>query len=340
MFVLCRKISSYYKREPTTQTTQPGQSPQLDGERMCWICLSGDEELPPRIDWLHPCRCRGGNKWVHRACLNRWIDEKQLQHPEMRVACTQCRTEYIIVTPPLNAFYTLLHRLDQLYDTLCPAVMMGTLSAGLYFAAMTFGALTLMQIFGYRVSLTLLRDEPTTLMIALPTIPAVLLLLRNFPWDDHLIRLWRRLRGPRPAVPRADLDEDGELPPGAPLDEQYYMPEPADRPGMDLLQQGGIGIFNNDGIANASSGFIVALSLPSFAVLLGRTLYARLNNKLLGIVLGGLTFLGIKGLARAYLRHSNLQRRRGRYVLDYIPLHVQSYASLRGLASHNIPNTR
>ncbi|EDW27597.1 GL20188 [Drosophila persimilis] len=321
------------------QSPRPFESPRpSDEERMCWICLGGDEELPARIDWLHPCRCRGSNKWVHRGCLNRWIDEKQLHDPEMPMACTQCRTKYIIVTPPLNAFDAFLDQIDQLYETVCPSVMMGTLSAGLYFAAMTFGALTLIQVFGYRVSLTLLRDEPTVLMIVLPTIPAVLLLLRNLRWDDHLTIMWRGLRGPRPVAPREDLDEDGEIPPGAPLDEEYFDGGPPDQLGMNFLDQGAI--FGDEGIGSTSASFIVALSLPSFAVLLGHTLFSKMGNRLLAIVMGGVTFLGIKGLSRAYLRHSTMQRKRGRSVLDYTPLNVENYISLRGSGSRNIPDTR
>ncbi|XP_034139194.1 E3 ubiquitin-protein ligase MARCHF5 [Drosophila guanche] len=316
--------------------------PRLDWEpeevRICWICLTGDEEQPPhRIDWLHPCRCRGSTKWVHRVCLNRWIDaqQRQLQQPNQPIVCTQCLTQYIMVLPPLNAFDRTLQWLFRFYNSVCHSMMPGTLSSVVYLSAGAYGAITMIQIFGFRVAMTLIKAEPLVLMVVLPTIPTVLVLLRDFQWDMRLIRLWRSRRIARPAV----LAEDGHMLPGAPLDDNYYAAMALlGNPDMEILQEENL--FSLEGIANATKSFYVALSLPSIATLLGRTLYAKVNNKLLGTVLGGLTFLGIKALARAYMRQCNRQCLRGRRVLDNLPLNVQRYNSLRQSGSRNIPNTQ
>ncbi|XP_022212041.2 E3 ubiquitin-protein ligase MARCHF5-like [Drosophila obscura] len=285
----------------------------LDEERMCWICLDGDEGPSQRTDWLHPCRCRGSNKWVHRNCLNRWIDELQLRHPNKPIACSQCRTEYIIVTTPLCRFDALLSGIDNFYGAVCPSVTMGTISAALYFSAMTFGALTLIQIIGYRKSLALLNEETTLLIIGLPTIPVGLLLLRRIRLDDYMLRFLRIFRSRRHGVQPEDLDEAGERLPGAPLDANYF-----DDLSQDHTELQDSEIFGSEAMRRASTSFVVALSLPSFAVLLGRSLYAKMENRFLGILLGGMTFLGIKGLASAYVRHSHVQRLRGRSVLDHV----------------------
>ncbi|XP_002137053.2 E3 ubiquitin-protein ligase MARCH5-like [Drosophila pseudoobscura] len=288
----------------------------LEEERMCWICLESDEEPPQRSDWLHPCRCRGSNKWVHRSCLNRWIDETQLLHPNRPIACSQCLTEYLIVDTPLCRFDALLLRIEDVYGILCPSVAVGTLSATLYFSAMTFGALTVIQVIGCRKSLALLNEETTLLMIALPMIPAGLLLLRNLKLDEYLLRLVRIFR--RRRVSPENLDEGGELLPGAPLDDSYFDDLPLDRPALGLdFQDPDLAVFDHETLRRPSASFIVALSLPTVSVFLGNTLYAKVDDRLLGIFLGAITFLGIKGMASAYIRHSHEQRMRGRYVMDY-----------------------
>ena len=44
--------------------------------RSCWVCFATDED-DRTAEWVRPCRCRGSTKWVHQACLQRWVDEKQ-----------------------------------------------------------------------------------------------------------------------------------------------------------------------------------------------------------------------------------------------------------------------
>jgi len=78
-------------------------------KKTCWICLSDSEfsELDPteRQDsnrykpWIYPCICRGTLKWVHQACLRRWVDMKQNGDLTSRVKCPQCDYTYNIVRP-------------------------------------------------------------------------------------------------------------------------------------------------------------------------------------------------------------------------------------------------
>ncbi|XP_017055920.1 E3 ubiquitin-protein ligase MARCHF5 [Drosophila ficusphila] len=280
-------------------------------ERMCWICLTGDEEQPRR-DWLHPCRCRGSGQWVHEACLSRWIDEKQILAPDGPVSCAQCRTEYIIVMPPLCRFDALLVRLEKCYERLCPSVLLGILAATVYFWAVTYGALTLLELAGYQAGMKLLDEDPTLLMILLPLVPTALLLGRMVRWDDCLVRWLRRHH--RLAIPEEQRDSQGEPLPGAPLDDEYF-----DAQSDSEIQLIGspLGV---EQLGRAASSFCVALGLPTVALILGRTLYGRIygESKPLGILLGGVTFVAAKGLACVYLRHSQYHRKRLRFVKDYV----------------------
>lgn len=71
--------------------------------RSCWVCFATDED-DRTAEWVRPCRCRGSTKWVHQACLQRWVDEKQRGNSTARVACPQCNAEYLIVFPKLGEF--------------------------------------------------------------------------------------------------------------------------------------------------------------------------------------------------------------------------------------------
>ncbi|KAM8720534.1 hypothetical protein ACLKA7_006560 [Drosophila subpalustris] len=294
-----------------------GNHDDATDERICWICLNTDEETTLRSDWLQPCRCRGTNKWVHEACLSRWIDEKQLINPDVTVTCPQCHTEYIIVMPPVCRFDAFLERVEAIYGMLCPSILMGMLATVVYIATLSYGALTMHQIAGYERSLQLMKEDPTLLMIVLPSVPAALLLLRRLDWDNWLVR-WLRRRQRQP-VPAEHLDEYGEPLPGAPLTDDYFDGlEPID--GDDMLQGGAL---NAENIERATCRFCTALSLPTFAVLIGQTFYGNLNSKVLGIALGALTFEAIKGLIWVYLRQCQYYRRRYRSVLDYSPENVE-----------------
>ncbi|EDV34427.1 uncharacterized protein Dana_GF20973 [Drosophila ananassae] len=308
-----------------------GLEPDSIDDRMCWICLTGDEDQPRR-DWLHPCRCRGTNKWVHETCLSRWIDEKQLLAPDLPVTCTQCRTEYIIVMPPLCRFDSILERLDKSYERLCPSVLMGILAATVYFSAVTYGALTLLEVAGYETGMRLLQEDPTLLMILLPSVPTILLLSRMVRWDDCLVRWLRRHQ--RQGVPPDQIDEDGDPLPGAPLGDDYFDDLERDYPPAEALQPGALG---SEHIGRASASFCTALSLPTFAVILGQTLFSNLYeaNKAAAILLGGITFVAAKGLASVYLRQAQYKRKRHRYVLDYTPSNLSRFLRRRPRSSHN-----
>ncbi|MED6253673.1 E3 ubiquitin-protein ligase marchf5 [Xenoophorus captivus] len=74
---------------------------QQNLDRSCWVCFATDED-DRTAEWVRPCRCRGSTKWVHQACLQRWVDEKQRGNSTARVACPQCNAEYLIVFPKLG----------------------------------------------------------------------------------------------------------------------------------------------------------------------------------------------------------------------------------------------
>ena len=102
-------------------------------------------------------RCRGTTKWVHQACIQRWVDEKQKGDYMLAVECPQCGTRYVIHLPRGNYFVTLLDKGEQLIQYLVPRVTGGVCVGSLYWICVTFGAVSLMQIMGQQRALIVME---------------------------------------------------------------------------------------------------------------------------------------------------------------------------------------
>lgn len=160
--------------------------------RHCWVCFAteGDDRS---AEWVCPCRCKGSTKWIHQACLQRWLDEKQKGNSMGSVNCPQCGTEYRIVFPKLGEyragcaaslgevliefiylfgwlirtnhhwlrsdqslmFYNLpfagplvyfLQQVDRVLSKVSPFAAAGIVVGTLYWSAVTYGAVTVMQV--------------------------------------------------------------------------------------------------------------------------------------------------------------------------------------------------
>lgn len=116
-----------------------------DGERSCWICFATDEDNRLAA-WVQPCKCRGTTKWVHQSCLYRWVDEKQKGNALRAVNCQQCQTEYIIVFPQMGKIANVLEAFDNLIKRVSPFLAAGIFVGSLYWTAVTYGAVTFLQV--------------------------------------------------------------------------------------------------------------------------------------------------------------------------------------------------
>ncbi|XP_045556685.1 E3 ubiquitin-protein ligase MARCHF5 isoform X2 [Salmo salar] len=158
----------------------------------CWVCFATDED-DRTAEWVRPCRCRGSTKWVHQVCLQRWVDEKQRGNSTARVACPQCNAEYLIVFPKLGPVVYVLDLADRLISKACPFTAAGIMVGSIYWTAVTYGAVTVMQVVGHKEGLDVMeRADPLFLLIGLPTIPIMLILGKMIRWEDYVLRFWRK----------------------------------------------------------------------------------------------------------------------------------------------------
>lgn len=246
--------------------------------RYCWVCFASEDEERDAA-WVQPCKCRGTTKWVHQACLQRWIDEKQGGNSAAKVACPQCSSEYVVVLPSLGGPVYLLDLVDRSVYRACPFVAAGLLMGSVYWTAVTYGAVTVMQVLGHKQGLSVMEQaDPLFLLVGLPSIPVVLVLARMVRWEDYLLRLWWRR--------------------SAPLAKRLLLVVPPQDP------------------LSATRLLCGALLLPTVASLVGRLFFGRLAPSQRSL-LGGLAFVALKGAAKIYLKRHQYLRQCRRRVLNY-----------------------
>lgn len=74
------------------------------------------------------------------------MDEKQRGNITRKVLCPQCKAEYIVVFPSMGAFVALLDAMEEITHKICPFIAGGVLLGSIYWIAITYGAVTVMQV--------------------------------------------------------------------------------------------------------------------------------------------------------------------------------------------------
>ncbi|XP_022208759.2 E3 ubiquitin-protein ligase MARCHF5 [Drosophila obscura] len=288
-----------------------GSSEHQEQERTCWICFASEGENH-RALWVQPCQCRGTTKWVHQSCLYRWIDEKQKGNIRRIVVCQQCLMEYMIVFPPMGHLATVLDFTHGLVRRFSPYMVASVFFGSIYWSASTFGAITVVQVMGNQRGFALIENANSLVLAAgLPLIPMALVLSRFIRWEDAVLNLIRSRHNIFRKVPilsllyRTTPEPEDTLPN---TDNSSASPPI----GMDPLQ-----------IARVFAG---ALLLPTFATIFGGIFFRGVDDSLHRNLLGGATFIAVKGLLNIYLRQKLFLRRRHRLIFDYTEDNLRLYS--------------
>jgi len=288
------QISSSSSNENRTSLTNniPPRS-SLPGKH-CWVCFATDEDDFSAC-WVSPCRCRGTAKWVHQECLQRWVDEKQQGSSGVKVACPQCNTEYIIVYPKQGPLVYTLDLIERILNRFCPFLAGGILVGSVYWTAVTYGAVTIMQILGHKEGLSVMeKADPLFLLIGLPTIPIVLILGRMIRWEEAVLKFWRKHSSKLPLMNYL-----------FPNDHTSYLPRvPTERNG-------------NSNPASLTRLICGGLILPTIATIFGKFMFQRVHSNFQRTLLGGIAFIVLKGTAKIYYKQSQYIREAHREILNY-----------------------
>ncbi|KAF2363115.1 Zinc finger RING-CH-type, partial [Trinorchestia longiramus] len=278
-------------------------APHSSGEdirRYCWVCYASDDE-DLTASWVKPCLCRGTTKWIHQTCLQRWVDEKQKGNSTVKVNCPQWGFQYIIHFPNMGQLMMFLDCMNAFIYRVCPFVASGVVIGSCYWVAVTYGAITVMQVLGYHEGMALLESaDPLVLLVGLPTIPVFLILGKMVRWEDKVLRLLRasvrKLPFLRYILP--GFRGDGESSTEGTTSTTAVISDPI----------------------NATRVLCGALSLPTFSTITGRAFFPSCSTTLNQTLLGGLAFLLVKGLFKVYYKQQYLVIQSNRIVKDN-PLH-------------------
>lgn len=265
-----------------------------DSERQsCWVCFATEED-DTEAAWVRPCRCRGTTKWVHQNCLQRWVDEKQKGNSTAKVACPQCNTEYFILFPKLGPVVYLMDIADRIIYKMCPFVAGGMFIGSVYWTAVTYGAVTVMQVLGHKEGLNVMeRADPLFLLIGLPTIPVMLILGKMVRWEDYVLRLWRKHSAKLPLI-------------------NYLWPDECSRSSRVPAETMPL----SDPVS-ATRVLCGALILPTIATIVGKLMFGNVQSNFQRTLLGGIAFIAIKGVLKIYYKQSQYHRQANRVILDY-----------------------
>ncbi|KAM9841314.1 E3 ubiquitin-protein ligase MARCHF5 [Aulostomus maculatus] len=256
-------------------------------EKHCWVCFATERD-DHSAEWVSPCRCRGCTKWIHQSCLQRWLDEKQKGNGGGAVSCPQCGTEYHIIFPKMGPLVYFLQQVDRVLSRASPFAAVGVVVGTVYWSAVTYGAVTVMQVVGHKKGLYVMeRADPLFLLMGLPTIPVMLILGKMIRWEDYIVRLWQRHSSKRQ--------------PGA----SGFLPRvPAEGPTTG----------DHHSVSRTLCG---ALIFPSIASLVGRLLFRRVTSNLQQTILGGIAFVLMKGVLKVYFKQQQYIIQANRLILNY-----------------------
>lgn len=83
--------------------------------------------------------------------------------------------------------------IDRIICKACPFLAGGILVGSVYWTAVTYGAVTIMQVLGHKEGLNVMeKADPLIMLIGLPTIPVMLMLGRLIRWEDAVLKFWRK----------------------------------------------------------------------------------------------------------------------------------------------------
>jgi len=222
------------------------------------------------------------------------VDEKKKENRTVDITCPQCKVKYIILFPNGDIVMRTVQLLDDIVYKVCPVLAAGTTVGIIFWAASSYGAFTILQIFGEGEGLRLLEStDPLILLIALPLIPTSLIMMKMVRWEDYLLT-WLR-RGSKYPVLR------------------YILPSYA----YNEIMGHRVDILPQPSDVSSTRIFIGALILPTIAKVFGEAFFDTEQSCLKKCILGGLTFIAIKGVLKMYYKQKTYMQQSKRKVVNY-----------------------
>jgi E3 ubiquitin-protein ligase MARCH5 len=200
-----------------------------------------------------------------------------------------------------------LEAVDTLIRRSSPFVAAGVFVGSLYWTAVTYGAITVLQVLGHNEGLEILEaTDHIFLMVALPAIPICLVLGRMIRWEDCILRyLQNRQRKNYRML-------------------SLILPIPEDD-GNNQQAENQAARNNISDTLSTTRVLCGALFLPSIASIMGRVFFNNINNNLHRTLIGGLAFIAAKGVFKIYFKQKQFIRKKQRKIVDYTDENIRRY---------------
>lgn len=212
----------------------------------------------------------------------------------------------------MGTLANVLEGIDTLVRRVSPLLTAGLIVGSLYWTSVTYGAITILQVTGYHDGLKLMDNtDPMMLLVALPAIPVTLILSRMIRWEDVVLKLIQARHARLRKFPLISL-----ILPVADLDEETLSMAAANSP-----------VSQSSDPLSVPRILCGGLLLPSIASLCGHAFFDSIQNNLHRTLLGGLTFIIVKGALKIYFKQKQFKRKKQRRILDWTPENVKMFGN-------------
>ncbi|CAH0763367.1 unnamed protein product [Diatraea saccharalis] len=212
----------------------------------------------------------------------------------------------------MGAFVALLDAMEEITHKICPFIAGGVLLGSIYWIAITYGAVTVMQVVGHREGLEMMESaDPLVLLVLLPTIPVTLISAKMYNWEDSVLLFLRKYCQKIPAL-------------------AYVLPFGSVEGDRGAIVSGQTTNHQNQNTSSHLSPtriFCSALLLPTISTIIGKIFFRSIQNNLHRTILGGLTYITIKGALKIYHKQMLYIRHSSRKILDYTESNLKLYRS-------------
>ncbi|CAH1996636.1 unnamed protein product [Acanthoscelides obtectus] len=227
-----------------------------------------------------------------------------------KVICPQCQTEYIIVFPNMGVLVLILDTVDSFIYKGCPFLAAGVVVGAIYWCGVTFGAITVMQVIGQKEGLAIMeQSDPLVLLIGLPAIPVALCLGKMITWEDALLSFMRKNVSKIPVI--------RNLFPFSPCVYRVDAGTNTDASNEEIPSM--------SNPVSATRVLCGALLMPTIANMFGKFFFDSVKSNFHRTILGGLTFIAIKGCLKIYHKQQQYIRQCQRKILDYTESNISTY---------------
>lgn len=248
---------------------------------------------------LSACKCR--KKLAHLSCFNNYIYMNQSGNINNQMTCQHCNLKYEFSYPYNGLVLRTFDYIDQFLNVSGTMATVGFLIAGAYWCAMSYGVLSILQIYGKDEGAAIVRN--TSILVSatlLPCIPIILISSRFIRWEKTVEKCFPSCFQYKSSVYNKKSQHE--------VDERYDNNEEDELENCRLLKKFRL--------------VVGGLALPSLAVAVDKLILRNLTGSdqspsIVRTTMIGLAFVTVKGFAKMIYRQQKSMDEENKSIQDY-----------------------